>query len=55
VLLHVVGLYTGGGLYSGGGAYIRMFTVYHFDIEHNSFHLNTLCFIYYLFMCIMLS
>jgi hypothetical protein len=29
--------------------------IYHFDIEHNSFHLNTLCFIYFLFMCIMLS
>jgi hypothetical protein len=39
----------------GGGAYFRRFTVYHFDIEDNSFHLNTLCFIYFLFMCILLS
>jgi hypothetical protein len=27
-LVHVVGLYTGGGLYSAGGAYSRRFTVY---------------------------
>ena len=44
-----------GAFIFGGGAYIRRFMVYHFDIEHNSFHLNTLRFIYFLFMCIMLS